>query len=79
MVSSICINILLIEDNPAEARLLREILKGSQGQTFEIVHVQRLADGLQKATQQRFDVILLDLTLPDSEGLSSKSPNAGGL
>ena len=74
MVSSSCINILLIEDNPAEARLLREILKGSQGQTFEIVHVQRLADGLQKATQQRFDVILLDLTLPDSEGLSSLIP-----
>lgn len=68
------IKILLIEDNLAEARLLREILKGSTSHPFQIVHVQRLSDGLQKLRAEPFDEILLDLTLPDSEGLDSLHP-----
>ncbi len=65
------LTILLIEDNGAEARLLQEILKGSQLQHFSITHVTRLADGLQQLQQAHFDVLLLDLTLPDSAGLGS--------
>jgi hypothetical protein len=67
-----CLNILLIEDNAAEARLLQEILKGATKATFEFCHVQRLTEALIKLDKQNaFDIILLDLTLPDSQGLDS--------
>jgi signal transduction histidine kinase len=69
------VKILLIEDNMAEARLLQEFLKQSQSREFSVVHVQRLQNALQELTQDQplcsYDVILLDLTLPDSQGLSS--------
>ncbi|MBE9196604.1 hybrid sensor histidine kinase/response regulator [Synechocystis sp. LEGE 06083] len=71
-VISPCLRILLIEDNLAEARLLQEILKGSPTENFEFKHVQRLGDALAILDQgQKFDIILLDLTLPDSQGLDS--------
>ncbi|MFM1841324.1 MAG: hybrid sensory kinase Hik23 [Cyanobacteriota bacterium] len=67
-----CLHILLIEDNAAEARLLQEILKGATKATFEFCHVQRLTEALNTlGTQTNFDIILLDLTLPDSQGLDS--------
>ncbi|MBD2664722.1 hybrid sensor histidine kinase/response regulator [Richelia sinica] len=65
------VNILLIEDNLAEARLLKEFLHQTQSKAFNLVHVQRLRDALQELNQSVYDVILLDLTLPDSQGLSS--------
>lgn len=63
--------ILLIEDDLAEARFLQEILKGFRVKQFNLVHVKRLSEALQKLKQDWFDVILLDLTLPDSQGLAS--------
>jgi signal transduction histidine kinase len=71
MISSDLIRVLLIEDNVAEARLLQEILKGSQPKQFSWSHVQRLKDGLAQLQKKSFEVILLDLTLPDSQGLAS--------
>lgn len=68
------IHILLIEDNLAEARLISEILKDARGKSFNVVHVQRLQQGIATITDTSFDVILLDLTLPDSQGLTSLSP-----
>jgi signal transduction histidine kinase len=65
------IKILLIEDNLAEARLLREILKQAQFKQFGLVHVKRLGEAINRLNEDRFDVILLDLTLPDSQGLES--------
>jgi signal transduction histidine kinase len=65
------VNILLIEDNLAEARLLREILKEAKFRQFSLVHVKRLGEALERLKQDYFDVILLDLTLPDSQGLAS--------
>jgi signal transduction histidine kinase len=72
--SSISIRILLIEDNIAEARLLHEILAVSQFNQFNLVHVKRLQEALEQLNQNEFDVILLDLTLPDSQGLGSLAP-----
>jgi signal transduction histidine kinase len=69
IVSSV--KILLIEDNPAEARLMQELLKQAQSKEFSLVHVKRLQQALQELNQDTYDVILLDLTLPDSQGLSS--------
>lgn len=64
-------SILLIEDNRAEARLLQEILKGSRLHQAELIHVSRLEEGIAHCQQHRVDIILLDLTLPDSYGLAS--------
>ncbi|HEY9637851.1 MAG TPA: response regulator, partial [Coleofasciculaceae cyanobacterium] len=64
-------NILLIEDNLAEARLLQEVLKGTVLSRFNLVHVKRLGEAIMHLQTDNFDVILLDLTLPDSYGLAS--------
>ena len=65
------VKILLIEDDLVEARLLQEILKNFHLHEFDLVHVTRLKEALSCLEQTVFDVILLDLTLPDSQGLDS--------
>lgn len=65
------LKILLVEDNLAEARLLQEFLKQTQSKQFSLVHVKRLGEAVKELSKSTYDVILLDLTLPDSEGLSS--------
>ncbi|MFN6526284.1 hybrid sensor histidine kinase/response regulator [Nostoc sp. ChiSLP03a] len=74
MVVSYSVKILLIEDNLASARLLQEFLMQAQSQEFTLVHVMRLGEALQELSKCNYDVILLDLTLPDSQGLSSLPP-----
>ena len=65
------VNILLIEDNLAEARLLQELLKGTMLKRFELVHAKRLGEAIAQLQASHFDAILLDLTLPDSQGIAS--------
>ncbi len=77
MTGSDLVKILLIEDNLASARLLQEFLMQAQSQEFILVHVKRLAEALEELGQSNYDVILLDLTLPDSQGLSSLPPLIG--
>jgi len=62
---------LLIEDNSADAILIREMLNRADGATFDISHVERLARGLAQFNEQMFDVVLLDLSLPDSQGFAT--------
>jgi PAS domain S-box-containing protein len=64
------IEILLIEDNLAEADLMRELLSESRWE-FSVEHVQYLADGLDLLKSRRFDVVLVDLGLPDSQGMET--------
>jgi sigma-B regulation protein RsbU (phosphoserine phosphatase) len=59
--------LLLVEDNPGDARLMRESLP----RTFRITHVERLDKALAALEGQAFDVVLLDLSLPDSHGLET--------
>ncbi len=68
------INILLIEDNPAYARLLQEFIKQANSHEINLIHVTYLAEAIKKLNQDNYNIILLDLTLPDSEGLASLSP-----
>ena len=59
------IAVLLIEDNPGDARLVREMLAEASTVQFKLAHVGRLSDGQTLLVRQKFDVILLDLSLPD--------------
>ncbi len=65
------ISALLIEDCAADARLLREILADSNHIEFSLTHAGTLKQGLDQLGKTQFDVILLDLNLPDSSGLAS--------
>ncbi|WP_373546011.1 response regulator, partial [Chamaesiphon sp.] len=65
------IQVLLIEDNIAEARLFKEILQDAWVTEFGLVHFQRLGEAIIGLKSTRFDIALLDLTLPDSDGLES--------
>ncbi len=65
------IRILLVEDNSDDALLLRRTLKEGPPDQFELVHVERLATALERLSQPVFDVVLLDLSLPDSRGLET--------
>lgn len=64
-------HLLLIEDNRAEARLLQELLKGSPLHHTDVKAVTRLAEGIDHCAHHAVDVVMLDLTLPDSHGLAS--------
>ncbi|MEI6807692.1 MAG: response regulator [bacterium] len=63
--------ILLIEDNPADAYLLQDILLPAAGGPYELCRADRMATGLEQLSRGRFDAILLDLMLPDSHGIAS--------
>ncbi len=65
------IRVLLIEDNPGDARLVEKYLLESEAAEFVVEHVERLALGLQRIDAQGFDVVLTDLNLPDSVGLET--------
>ena len=64
--------VLLVEDNPGDALLLREALADLAGSlSFDLVHVGRLEAALQRIGQETFDAILLDLSLPDAQGVDT--------
>uniref|UniRef100_A0A7C3V5B1 Oxygen sensor histidine kinase NreB n=1 Tax=Desulfobacca acetoxidans TaxID=60893 RepID=A0A7C3V5B1_9BACT len=65
------IRVLLVEDNPGDARLIKEMLAEAQGLEFNLEWVSRLADGLHRLDRDSADVVLLDLGLPDSQGLDT--------
>ena len=58
--------VLLIEDNPGDARLMREYLSEPAGAMFDLEHVGTLSQGLKRLDQGGIDLVLLDLSLPDS-------------
>jgi PAS domain S-box-containing protein len=63
------INILIVEDNPADARLVLEMLRQCNGSSFETSHVERLEKALRVLEKKEFDAVLMDLNLPDTRGL----------
>ncbi len=65
------VTILLIEDNPGDARLLRETLADAHGSAIALAHASDLRAGLARLAQGGIDGVLLDLGLPDSEGLAT--------
>jgi diguanylate cyclase (GGDEF)-like protein len=65
------VRVLLIEDNPGDARLIKEALAESTATRFHVDVVQTLADGLVRLAEQDVDAALIDLSLPDSVGLET--------
>jgi two-component system cell cycle sensor histidine kinase/response regulator CckA len=65
------IDVLLVEDNPGDARLLQEILRDVPSTRYRLMQVEQLGQALQCLAAGSFDVILLDLSLPDSQGLET--------
>ena len=65
------ISVLLVEDNPADERLIRELLGEATGAAFEMECADRLSSGLARLEKGGIDVVLLDLGLPDSHGLDT--------
>jgi PAS domain S-box-containing protein len=65
------ISILLIEDNPGDVGLLQEFLRESVEIDFQLITGATLKEGLELATKHSVDIILLDLSLPDSKGLKT--------
>ena len=63
--------VLLIEDNPGDARLLREMFDEGGLRETEVTHVETLAGGESLLAGRAFDLVLLDLGLPDAQGLEA--------
>jgi len=64
-------NVLLIEDNPGDARLIREMIAEDPGAPFELHCAERLSHGLDFLASRPAGLVLLDLSLPDSLGLET--------
>ena len=65
------IKVLLVEDNPGDVFLLQEFLKEVTTAVVDLMPVERLSEALNYLANEIFDVILLDLSLPDSRGLET--------
>jgi len=65
------IKILLIEDNPGDARLIREILQEINGESLDLKWMEKLKDAIVCLKKEEFDIILTDLSLPDSQDLNT--------
>ena len=60
---------MVIEDNPGDARLVKEALSEIGGTRFELHFAERISTGIERLAEGTVDVVLLDLGLPDSAGL----------
>jgi PAS domain S-box-containing protein len=68
------VRMLLVEDNPADSRLVDVLLsEAASSADFEVTYAERLDEALEHLGETEFDVILLDLSLPDSSGLETVS------
>lgn len=65
------VTLLLLEDNPDDAGLVREVLGGSTRFRGRVEHLERLEKGLKRLKEGGIDVVLLDLCLPDSFGIAT--------
>jgi sigma-B regulation protein RsbU (phosphoserine phosphatase) len=65
------VRILLVEDNPGDARLLRFTLEEAESLRFDLVHAARLSEALERVKEGPADVVLLDLSLPDAHGMET--------
>lgn len=66
------IKLMLVEDNPGDVRLLEEVLRESGAQDVQLTgQAESLEQAMRMAEGEAFDLVLLDLSLPDSQGLET--------
>jgi len=65
------ISALLVEDNLADARLMREAVREAEATHINLTHVDTLEKALGRLSSERFDVVMLDLSLPDADGIDT--------
>ena len=65
------IRVLLVEDNPGDARLFVELVRDTEASRLKLEHVDRLSTALECLSREQFDLVLLDLSLPDEQGLNT--------
>lgn len=63
--------LLLIEDNPGDAQLIRTYLEEAAFEEFDVVHAESLQDAVLELLDGEPSIVLLDLGLPDSQGLGT--------
>jgi diguanylate cyclase (GGDEF)-like protein len=63
------IRVLLVEDNPGDAKRAIEMLREKEKGQIEVTHVERLSSALRRLNQESFDAIVMDQTLVDTHGL----------
>jgi signal transduction histidine kinase len=65
------LQVLLVEDNAGDARLLREMFSKERADGFELTHLLRMSDAVLHLAKGGVDIALLDLGLPDAHGLDT--------
>lgn len=65
------LSILLIEDSPEDTLMIQRMLKEARGHAFHLASAALLSEGLARLAKGGINLILLDLSLPDSEGLET--------
>jgi len=63
--------ILLVEDNLGDARLLREMFDEQNSHDTKVMHVESMIDAERYIAEHTVDIVLLDLGLPDTQGLEA--------
>ncbi|MCB1217849.1 response regulator [bacterium] len=63
--------LLLVEDNPADADLVRALLESDRQKHYQFMHVTHLAQAMDRLRDEQIDVMLLDLRLPDTSGVET--------
>jgi len=70
-MKSKALQVLLVEDNAGDARLLREMFSKEEPDSFELTHLLRMSEAVDHLGKGGVDVILLDMGLPDGHGLDT--------
>jgi diguanylate cyclase (GGDEF)-like protein len=65
------IRVLLVQDNPGDAKRAIEMLREKEKGEIEVTHVERLSSALRRLNQESFDAIVMDQTLIDTHGLDT--------
>src|SRR6202041_2833164 len=65
------LQVLLVEDNAGDVRLLREMFSKERAESFELTHLLRMSEAVSHLAKGGVDIVLLDMGLPDGHGLDT--------